>query len=187
MTSLNAGTYLGRLSEASLVEIGKNNTPGMELQFELTHIADAGEWLPIQAVIRASVIWLSEKAIDGGMRDLHALGFDGNFDAPRFAEDMYSGVELILEHEMYEGKPQERLQIAKLRRSGGKKLTDASAKQRLAARFRSVATTSARPSIPPPPAPAPAAPAQPVSAAFAHVAAANRLPPAPVDPSNPPF
>lgn len=148
---LPINTYFGKLVEACLGEIGQNGTPAMILTFELTHEAQNGAWNAITEVRRDCNIWFSDKAREGSFADLRTLGFNGDFDAPRFSEDLYAGVELLIEHEMYQGKTNERLRIGKLKRGSNAKPVSADVKRTLAAQFKTAAGAAARPTTPPPP------------------------------------
>ncbi len=156
---LDQNSYFGRLIDAGLTVIGEKQTPAMVLTFEITHQAQSGKWDPITEVRRDVAFFLTEKARDTSFSDLMKIGFNGDMEAPKFAQDLTDGTELSVEHETYNGKTSERVRIAKLKPAGRERKPPAKDVARLlAAQFKQAAASSARPSTPPPMAP-PAMPA----------------------------
>lgn len=148
--NLHPGTYYGALISAELGEIGQNNTPAMILSFDLSHLGDPAGWQEITKERIEVLFWLTEKSKDFAFADLRALGFNGDFDAPRFGDDLYAGTELLMETESYQGKTQEKWHIAKLKRGGNRKPVQADVKRSLAAQFRTGAAAAKPPSSPAP-------------------------------------
>lgn len=97
------GSYFGVLVEAGLDTLNnEKKTPFMYLVFDVTHIAENGEWSALPESFKKDVrFFLSEKAWEYTQRDLEKLGFDGNFDDPKFNAAMYAdGIELMCQHEV---------------------------------------------------------------------------------------
>ncbi len=170
--SLNPGSYLGKLVDAGLGEVGQNNTPAFILTFSLTHEARGGQWCDITPVSRDVQLFMTENAKGYAFADLRALGFNGDMADPKFSDDMYTGLELECFHEQYQGKSQEKFKIAKLKRDRQRKPVNADTLRSLQAQFKQDSQNTGRPSTPPPP--APAAPAR--AAAVPGGAAGNEPP-----------
>lgn len=154
MALLPPNLYFGKLIDAHLGAIGQNETPAMVLSFELTHAATDKDWQAINPTRRNVQLWLTDGAKEKTFADLRALGFDGNWDDPKFAADLYDGTDLDLTHDTYKGKNQEVVRIRKLRPAMDHKPVAADLKRTLAAQFKNAASMSAKPSTPPPARPA---------------------------------
>lgn len=188
--NLQPGAYYGKLIDAGLGEIGQNGTPAMCLTFEVTHQARDGQWDGMEPITRDATFFLTEKSREFSFKDLFALGFNGDMDAPRFAADLYEGAELVMHQEVYNGKNQERWTLAKLKRGVERKPVAVDVKRTLAALYRTVASASAKPVTPPPPPPraagqTPAVAAAPSPAGAAPAAASSAQAPAPAKPRTP--
>lgn len=157
--SLNPGSYLGKLADAGLGEVGQNNTPAFILTFTLTHEAKDGQWVDIAPVNRDVQLFMTENAKAYAFNDLRALGFNGDMADPKFSDDMYVGLELECFHETYQGKAQEKFKIAKLKRARERKPVNADTLRSLQAQYKQDSQNTGRPTTPPPPAPRAAAPA----------------------------
>ncbi|MBN2138177.1 MAG: hypothetical protein JW720_10235 [Sedimentisphaerales bacterium] len=90
-----AGTYFGVLVEAGL-DKNQNETPFMYLTFSVTHFNDDG-WVELPQPLRRDVrFYLSDAAWPYTSEDLQNLGFNGDWDNPKFKDDLYDpGTELI--------------------------------------------------------------------------------------------
>lgn len=166
-----AGSYYGRPTQG-VTGTASTGTPQMVLTFNVTHIANAeGEWDSITPFDARSYVFLSDGAWPHSEKRLKAIGFDGNFDSPKFNCD---GIALRCEHDNYNGKPKEKWDIDT---GGGEvKKADDNVIRTLAAKWRS----AAKPSSAPKPPGKPAAPArQPVAAGSGGAA--------PLDPDEIPF
>lgn len=155
---LAPGSYFGKLADAGLEAVGQNNTPAFSMSFILTHVANGGEWSPIAETRRNIQLFLTENAREYALSDLRRLGFDGNFDAPKFDDDVHSGLEISLWHEMYEGKTQEKLKIARLKVSRERKPVADDLKRTLSALYKGSAPKPAMPAPGQQAAPAPRLP-----------------------------
>lgn len=156
---LAPGNYFGKLSDAGLESVGQNGTPAFTMSFIITHVAENGAWTPITEVRRNIQLFMTDAAREYALADLRRLGFDGNFDAPKFDTDVHEGLEISLWHEMYEGKTQEKLKIARLKQARERKPVNEDVKRTLQALYKSGAPKAA---------PAPSAPPAAPSAADDH-------------------
>ena len=111
MAQLEAGTYYGALVEAGLNQ-AKTGTALMELVFEVRHVAANGEWVAIDPIKRTVRCHLSDSAWPYSEKKLATLGFNGDFANPAFSEKAKTGVQLICEHETFEGKVREKWSLA---------------------------------------------------------------------------
>ena len=153
---LAPGSYFGKLSDAGLESVGKNSTPAFTMSFIITHVAENGAWAPVTEVRRNIQMFMTDAAREYALADLRKLGFDGNFDSPKFDTDVHEGLELSLWHEMYEGKTQEKLKIARLKQAHERKPVAEDIKRTLSALYKGSAPKPAAPTAGPRvPAPAP--------------------------------
>lgn len=150
-TRLAPGSYFGKLADAGLEAVGQNSTPAFTMNFTITHVAENGAWNPITEVNRSITLFMTDAAREYALADLRRLGFDGNFDAPKFDADVHEGLELSLWHETYEGKLQEKLKVARLKQARERKPVAEDIKRTLSALYRGGAPkpTPAAPSAPP--------------------------------------
>ena len=150
-TRLAPGNYFGKLADAGLDAVGKNGTPAFTMNFTITHVAENGAWSPIAEVSRSIALFMTDAAREYALGDLRRLGFDGNFDAPKFDADVHEGLELSLWHELYEGKTQEKLKIARLKQSHERKPVPDDIKRTLSALYKGSAPKAApsAPIVPP--------------------------------------
>lgn len=162
---LAPGSYFGKLADAGLEAIGQNGTPAFTMNFTITHVAENGAWAPITEVNRNIQLFMTDKARDYALSDLRRLGFNGDFDAPKFDADVHEGLELSLWHETYEGKPQEKLKVARLKMQHERKPIANDTRKTLEALYRGSAPKPA-PAMPPAP-PAASPPLSPNSGAAA--------------------
>jgi hypothetical protein len=160
-TTLEEGQYYGSLVGAETISSRIKSTPGISLKFRLD--GDHG--------YADLVIWITEGGADIALRDLETLGWDGDFDHPKFSRG--EGVSLSLQYERagkYEGRPQWRIG-----RAGGPPPESSDpVLARFAARFKSRRQ-----------APTPMSGA-PMPVRRAHGEAAPPAPPAPPAPARPP-
>lgn len=177
MSNLPPNQYFGKMVNAAFGAIGQHDTPAIVLTVELTHVAAGGEWRDIETTKRDIPFFLTENAKERSFQDLQKLGFNGDFDAPKFSDpDLAAGLELTVINETYNSKLQDKVSITKLK-AGGRELkaVNADVKRSLAAQFKTLTSASARPSTPPPPRAAPPAagaappPSRPADAAAANV------------------
>ncbi len=146
---LAPGSYFGKLSDAGLESVGKNSTPAFGMSFIITHVAENGAWTPITEVRRNIQMFMTDAAREYALADLRKLGFDGNFDSPKFDNDVHEGLELSLWHETYEGKTQEKVKIARLRQNHERKPVTDDVKRTLQALYKGSAPKPAN--VPPAP------------------------------------
>jgi hypothetical protein len=175
---LNPGTYFGKLVSADLCEIGQNKTPAFALAFNVTHMADnADGWRPLDNVTRDVIFWLTDKSKEYAFADLQKLGFNADWDNPKFDPKLTDGVELLITVETYNGKVNEKCAIAMLMQRRERDKVPSTVKQQLAAQYRMTVQATAKPTTPPPRAAMPTTTDAPPSGI-------SKTPP---DVSNPPF
>lgn len=150
-THLAPGNYFGKLADAGLEAVGQNGTPAFTMNFTITHVAESGAWAPISEVNRSITLFMTDAARQYALGDLRRIGFDGNFDAPKFDADVHEGLELSLWHELYEGKTQEKLKIARLRQARERKPVGDDIKRTLSALYKGSAPKQAMPAPSAPP------------------------------------
>lgn len=166
MSQLTPGSYFGKLIDAGLGEVGDKGTPAMILTFSLTHFAENGKWSEMTEVSREVQFFMTDAAKEYAFNDLRALGFNGDMAAPKFADDVHSGLEIDVWIEQYNNKPQEKLKIARLKKARERKPVNADTMRSLQAQFKQAGQNAARPSTPPPSLPrAPASQPQPSAGA----------------------
>ena len=108
------GRYYGRLIEAG-TKTNANGKPYLELSWLVTHelISDQWQMLVGQASRHTRLwltdgVWNSPQAVEILERNLKALGFSGDFAAPKFSPELYQGAELICEHDQNGDKTYEK-------------------------------------------------------------------------------
>lgn len=102
-----AGTYHARLVGSGVAKLGNEKaTPYIYLTFKLMHFWHDGEWKSIRTEETAEVRkFLSDKAWPYTEGDLKRIGFNGDFDNPAFAAELYEeGISLICNHETRDGR-----------------------------------------------------------------------------------
>lgn len=150
--AFTSGTYFGRLKSGAMTVSSKKKTPQTSLVFAITHVANGAAWEPVKEAERTVNLSWSEGAIDYTEAKLKSLGFDGNFEAMGFDEAAsLTGVELKCEIEQYEGKDQERWDLASW--GGGSEAAPADVVRAIAAKWKARQAKSGGP-----PAKAPATP-----------------------------
>lgn len=110
---MNATNYFGKVRQGVLgVADSEKRTPYIAVGITLTHEAANGQWINI--TVDRTVYWhLSDKAWPHTIKRLKAIGFTGDFDAIAFVgEAVDKGVQWVCRHEDYEGKTQERWDLA---------------------------------------------------------------------------
>lgn len=158
-----------RILSAETLE-SKNGKAYLKIDFALTHRADNEQWISIGAAESRSIrLFVSDKAYSYTEAKLVELGFNGDFLNPQFStpEEVY---QLVCVHEMYEGKSQEKWDLAGSGGSEGKSVTEETIRD-LSARWSSAHAQAPIPA---------SAPAMPTPVAAAPVAAAP-----PTDDDNP--
>jgi len=115
---LATGSYLARSPEGCMDTRGSNNTPFMVVTLDVCHVAAAGQWQELTTPVQRS-LWLAttDAAWPYTEKKLRALGFNGDFRAPEFTIPVDNGdegwVQLICDHETYEGQTREKWGLAK--------------------------------------------------------------------------
>jgi len=135
---LEQGNYLGYIDCAITTEVGKNKTQAIAMTFTVTCRAESNGWQQLGADSKATVLlYLTEKAWEFSTAKLKALGFNGDFDNPKFDESTIStGVTLQCRHEDYEGKITEKWELA----SGIAAKAESNTISKLNARWNQLAT-----------------------------------------------
>lgn len=106
---IEAGIYSGSIAQA-VATTSKKGDPMIVVEFDVNHVANGSDWAEIAPARRSVFISLSEKAWPYSKDKLVRLGFNGNFDEPRFSAGV--GVELECKHEIYEGRGGEKWELA---------------------------------------------------------------------------
>jgi hypothetical protein len=150
MQNLTPGSYFGQLIDSQLGEIGNNGNIAMVLTWDINHYASNGQWKQMDTATRQQNIFLTEKAKERAFSDMKKIGFDGNFENPRFSDECYSGIELVIENETYNGKIYDRVKPAKFVSDSGVKPTSKDKAKLLSAQFRTSVGAASKPSTPPP-------------------------------------
>ncbi len=163
------GRYKGDLEEAVFGFTEGKGTPEVTLRFGITEGAEPGS-----AYVRLYLVPKGEPktAEQIALEQLARIGFKGDFTTMEFDTEKSAGVELVLKHEEYQGKPKEKWSIG-----GGYMPTQAAPDQARAYNAKWKAMFGAKPSTPPgrpaapppasrpaPPPPPPDAPSKPVIA-----------------------
>lgn len=149
MTKLDPGLHHGVLTGQSVTEAKSGNLQ-VELQFSIYEGVDRTVFLPLTDKAR-------ESFVDAQLLD---LGFNGNFEDPKFREDLYTdGIDLWLKYETYENKEREKWGISS---GGGGTPAPADKLKRLNAQWKAKNGAPPKPAgRPGAPAPKPAAPSGP--------------------------
>ncbi len=105
MLELNPGTYGAYLVGATTTK-ASTGTPQIVLEFKVSFRAENGQWkaLPEQKERRV-YLSLSSAAWSYSQEKLNALGFNGDFNAPKFSA---TKSQLVCTHETYNNKLHER-------------------------------------------------------------------------------
>ncbi len=108
MPKMDKGTYHGVLAESAL-DTNKNGTPLIRLTFNIKNRWDGAKWEPISDSIQRNVkLYLSDAAAQYSFDKLKSLGFNGDFKAPDFGEEVKTkGISLTCEHDTSDGKTYE--------------------------------------------------------------------------------
>lgn len=179
---LSEGTYHGVVKDAVLAT-AKSGSEMVVITWTIGHRWDGQQWVPIDPVDRVTRWSLADGAYPYSEEKMNSLGFQGDFEGllnggAVFSESAYmEGIALKCEHEEYQGKPQERWELANWG-GGNVQKAGADAARRLSARWKQAhgatqAPPAGRPSAPPASgAPTPAK-SQPAPQAVAAGAATN--------------
>lgn len=89
------GTYLGDVTQMYLSQTPTTNNPFLAVEFGVGHVAQNGQWVPIQPETRTVRFFLTDKAVDFSLNKLRALGFNGDFANPKCS--ITEGVTLVCE------------------------------------------------------------------------------------------
>lgn len=88
---MDAGIYAGNIIKAEAVGVGDNQTPAIQVEFNVLRIHDehfagrdgngnATKWRPIEATKRTVTCWLTEKSIPWTKLHLTKCGYDGSLE-----------------------------------------------------------------------------------------------------------
>lgn len=156
--SMDPGKYHGTLKSGVVTVSQAKKTPQFALVFDVTHWWDGAAWQALNpSVERTMYLAMSDGAWEYSERKLKTLGFDENFESPGFdPEVMNQGVELLCAHENYEGKIQERWELANWGGSANLEPAPSDVVRMIAAKWkaRNGGNGAHRASAPPKPAPA---------------------------------
>lgn len=152
MSLMAEGTYSGHLVGAkTVVSKGKEV---MVVEFRLTHVATGDNWQACpNEPTRSLWMYLTDAARPHTDKKLVALGFNGDFENPSFAETQTN---LTCSHEVYQGTPKERWEMADWGGVQGEPIDAAGAlrlKAEWEARHSKPAVPSGAPAAPPTSAP----------------------------------
>lgn len=165
-----AGNYFAKLKSGVYTKAKTTTTMQMAVIFEVTHMAEGGEWAPLPLPVERTIyLAFTDGAQQYTDAKLIALGFDGNFATPGFSDEAkFEGIELICRHEPNrDNKVTEKWDIAKW---GGERTIEAApadACRQAAAAWKARTVKSAPPAgrpTAPPAAPARSAPPPPAAA-----------------------
>lgn len=113
---MQEGNYWGYLLRG-VTSTAKSGNPQIVVAFSVAHNSDGrGGWVELpQAQERSLYLSLTDNAWEYTEKKLKALGFNGDFANPDFAEETTTkGVELICKHEPdQQNRPRERWELAK--------------------------------------------------------------------------
>jgi len=167
MMKLAAGSYWGQLVQSGVaVADNEKKTPSIWMRFLIVYEADPQSetgWKAIPETTRDMNWYLSDGAMPHTSKKLEKIEFNGNFDAPGFADELSHGIELVCKPKTGFGQRAsetfEEWDIAKCVIGGTVEYreADSALKRQLTAKFRSISTASKKPSGPPPPTQRPAA------------------------------
>ena len=104
---LNQGTYYGHLERSIIEAKEKTKSAFMALYFNVTHVLENNEWVPINECTLCIRWYLTEAAWQHSLPKMKKLGFDGDFDNPKWDQKVYEGIQLYCKLDEYEGKPKE--------------------------------------------------------------------------------
>ena len=149
---LAAGTYFGQVQGGKVTK-AKSGSPQMEVEFLVINVWNGSEWTPIApGTMRTIYMSLTDDAWPYSQRKLEALGFNGNFRDPDFGDEAKGeGVQLLCNHDSYNGKASEKWELA----NWGRKENEAAGAdvlRTLEARWKSAAAPAkpaGRPTPPP--------------------------------------
>jgi hypothetical protein len=148
LSKLDPGAHHGVLTEAMVTESKGSKSLQMEMKFSVYEGIDKTVFLSLTDSAR-------EAFVDETLR---SLGFNGDFETPKFREDLYTdGVDLWLKYETYEGKEREKWGISN---GGGGTPAPADKVKRLSAQWKSKNGAPPKPAGRPTPPPAGKAPAK---------------------------
>jgi hypothetical protein len=145
------GFYSGRLAEAGTAVAGEKKTPYIFLSFDIGFIAGPNnDWVELPTPIRGTVnMYLSDGAFAITEKQLAAIGFDGNFQKPTFAKNVYSeGITLECYQEEYKGEMKSKWRLP--HEGYERESADRDTLTKLANRWKQSAAGRAKPAGPPP-------------------------------------
>lgn len=142
----NEGKYFGQLREAATGE-AQTGSLQIVLTFNITHRSENGEYKPVTEDERRVFLSLHPNARNITQERLQGLGFNGDFENPRFT-NVEDGVALRCKHDEYQGRQVERWDVAgsaPVKRASADKMSE------LGAWWNASAGTSTPPSAKAPP------------------------------------
>jgi len=101
---LAAGNYTGVSKDVGM-DTSKKGSTYLDIIFEITHVAENGQWIGIDPQDRHLRLFLTDAAWSYTERKLDDLEFNGDFKNPQITD---KGVILECEHEIYEGQTREK-------------------------------------------------------------------------------
>lgn len=148
MNLMAEGTYASHLSGAkTVVSKGKEV---MVVEFKIMHVAVGDQWQPCPDPPTRSIwMYLTDAAREHTDKKLVALGFNGDFENPTFAETRPN---LVCRHETYNGTVRDKWELADWGGGGGEEIDTATALRLKAdwdARHNKPAVPSGMPAPPP--------------------------------------
>lgn len=124
------GIYLGTLKEQGITESKEKKTPQVYTKWTIQQHFNGTEFVPCDECWDRSIFWaVTPKTVDFVIEKLERLGFTGTGfecfspESPNFQD--LSGVEakLVCSHDLYQGEPRERWELArdgqKVEQAGG--------------------------------------------------------------------
>lgn len=152
MTTHPAGSYWGRPIGAVLAELGDEKKLALVITFDITQVANNGEWIDLPNPQQRDVkMFCTEAAWPYTEAKLKSFGFNGDFANPKFSDEFMQGTELVC---TINGK----YDNFDFPRGAGKQAEQApdEALRRMNARWKNANQLASKPAGAPPAAPAPA-------------------------------
>ena len=137
---LSEGTYTGSIKNAGM-DVASTGMPCMDIMFEITHMAQNGEWVGIDPQDRHLYLYCSDAAWQYTERKLNDLGFNGDFKNPKLTNE---GVILECKHEIFKSQTREKWELP----GGGNRERQAPADdilRRLSTRYKAATDNNKKP------------------------------------------
>lgn len=113
---IEQGSYYGVLTEAKVVETKDGTGLQMALRIGIDQFWDVrlqkeDKWFPIKAEVRDIYLSLHDNAWEISRKQLESIGFNGDFEDPRFDSSVYAGLIVECIHDTYQNKTREKWRL----------------------------------------------------------------------------